>query len=210
MGVTIGSKYGKWTVVGRSTKKVHHKIYWDCICECGTTKIRPVVGSDLLNGKSSSCGCVGSRTRHGDRHTRFYRVWLGMCSRTRDTKDKYYGGRGITLCERWCKYENFKSDMFVAYQEHIKLYGLDTEIGRSNNNGSYCPENCQWVTRHEQLTNTTRTRKFEAMAPTGETYYGTDQKTFALIHNLNPGHVCDVLNGRRSHHKGWLFKPLNS
>jgi hypothetical protein len=86
--------------------------------------------------------------KHGMIHTRTYKAWLSMKKRclNKNTNDyKYYGGRGIKVCARWMKFENFYADMGDAPK------GLTIE--RQNNNGNYELGNCQWATRSEQSKN---------------------------------------------------------
>lgn len=96
-------------------------------------------------------------TTHGDSLEVFYRKWRSIKARCKNKKFpsyKRYGGRGIKICDRWLKYENFKEDMYKSYLEHAKLYGKDnTTIERINNDGNYCKENCKWITWKEQYEN---------------------------------------------------------
>ncbi len=81
--------------------------------------------------------------------TKFYSVWNMMLQRCFNPKVKNYhryGGRGITVCPRWMKFEGFRDDMLATYQQ-----GLTIE--RKDNNGDYCPENCTWVDQATQQRN---------------------------------------------------------
>jgi hypothetical protein len=80
------------------------------------------------------------------------------------TADDYprYGGRGITVCERWLKFENFRDDMYETYQKHVQEYGeKDTQIDRINNDGIYEQANCKWSTWIENQNNKTWKPKSE-------------------------------------------------
>lgn len=94
--------------------------------------------------------------------TRFYYRYRGMFSRTTNKdnpKYKNYGARGIKVCDRWLKFENFKLDMYETYLSHIKKFGeKDTSIDRINNDGNYEPTNCRWATFKEQSNNTRANR----------------------------------------------------
>ncbi len=92
--------------------------------------------------------------KHGQHKTPEYTAWLSMRQRCVNTKHPCYagyGGRGITVCERWDLFENFISDMG-------KRPSPRHEIERLNNDKGYYPDNCAWKTRFEQMRNTRKTR----------------------------------------------------
>ncbi|MGE0126669.1 MAG: hypothetical protein AB7U82_01095 [Blastocatellales bacterium] len=96
---------------------------------------------------------------HGMVQTRFWQTWYNMksrCERPVAGSYKYYGARGIKVCGRWQKFENFRDDMHASYLEHAKKHGeKNTSIERKNSNGDYTPKNCEWATRIEQARNKT-------------------------------------------------------
>jgi hypothetical protein len=132
----------------------NQKNFWVCQCECGDPEYNPVVvfAGSLTSGNTTSCGCT--TRRHKMSGTKIYHIWCNMIRRCTDpSKKEYrnYGGRGITVCERWLKFENFYADM----GERPDGCTLD----RVENNLGYSPENCAWRTYKDQANNT-RTNHF--------------------------------------------------
>lgn len=83
---------------------------------------------------------------HGMRGTALHMVWKNMLTRVRNPhSEKFpsYGGRGITVCERWLRFENFMEDMGASFSPELQLERID-------NDGNYEPNNCCWTTRKEQ------------------------------------------------------------
>ncbi len=109
-----------------------------------------VQGSHLKSSNTKSCGCLHIKHGHNCRNKRSktYGTWRGMikrCTNPNYNEYKYYGGRGIKVCEAWMKFEGFLQDM----GERPPNLTLD----RIDNDGNYCKENCRWHTWKEQNRN---------------------------------------------------------
>lgn len=151
----IGDRYGRLTVIAQSPSR-GKGVEWLCQCDCGNqTVVRSIA---MVIGNTRSCGClrvdavVRRNLTHGMRHTPTYNSWASMIQRTcnpRHPSWKNYGGRGVTVCDRWLhSFEDFLADMGA------RPPGLS--IDRIDNDGNYEPGNCRWATRSQQNSNTRR------------------------------------------------------
>lgn len=157
----LGIRFGKLTVIERLENFPNGTAAWNCLCDCGTEK--KVAGTKLRAGKQKSCGCSSPKfskesiSTHGMSKTRVYRIWAGMHSRCRQTKNKktqrLYLEKGIKVCERWNKFENFYEDMGDPPD------GMS--IDRINGDKGYEPSNCRWATSKQQANNMSSNRLIE-------------------------------------------------
>lgn len=149
-----GQTFGMLTVLARADNSKHDRVMWQCKCACG--EIRVVRGGHLRRGISKSCGCT--RFKHGcarsGRQTPEYRAWSNMrnrCANPKHADYASYGGRGISVCDRWRdSFKDFLSDMGPRPDDH--------SLDRINNDGDYEPGNSKWSTVMEQNNNTRANR----------------------------------------------------
>ncbi len=152
-----GQTFGYLQVIERAEKSKNGRTQWLCKCVCGKDKIAST--KNLTIGSVKSCGCKSyemmseKNKTHGMRHSSEYNSWSSLKSRCLiPSASGYpdYGGRGISVCERWVNsFENFFADMG---KKPSTLHSID----RINANGNYEPSNCRWAVRKQQNQNTRR------------------------------------------------------
>lgn len=144
-----GRKFGTLTVIRRDTDRPG--VRWWCRCACGSE--RSYGGGNLRGGGSTNCGCQRRRTvTHGMSNSREHLSWMHAkrrCFNSRSPQYRHYGGRGITMCDRWANdFSGFYQDMGACPPGH--------SLDRIDVNGNYGPSNCRWADQEIQSNNQRR------------------------------------------------------
>lgn len=156
-----GQRFGRLIVLRRAPNKGSRVAFW-VRCDCGAEK--SVLAANLIQGTTISCGChlqeqrqkKGRNATHGRSKTRIYEIWCGMrkrCENPNSRSFKNYGGRGISVCDRWQSFENFLADMGEP-ESHESIDRIDV-------NGDYEPSNCRWADDKTQSLNRRCVRHFK-------------------------------------------------
>ena len=139
----IGESFGRLEVLSEEGKWV------TCRCICGVVKT--VRRGNLMAGYTQSCGCLqkerssAATTKHGLRHTALYKIWRAMktrCYNPNHRAYRWYGAKGVKVCDEWQVFDGFVIDMGAGY-----IPGLS--IDRINPQGDYCKANCRWLSKSE-------------------------------------------------------------
>lgn len=158
-----GREFGRWKVLERG-ENYRSGATWVCECQCPLKTVKTVTAGNLRSGGSTNCGCKRNetltriKTKHGRSYGRAeYGSWQSMkkrCFKETDKSYPDYGGRGITVCDRW-----LGDDGFVNFLADLGDRPTPTStLERKDVNGNYCPENCCWIERREQNKNRRATR----------------------------------------------------
>lgn len=208
-------RFGRLIAIEPTDKRSWGGVIWHCVCDCGNECF--VNLGNLRGGSTRSCGCLGkecarrtgkTHISHGLSQESIYKAWHGMIQRCENPNNKAYknyGGRGIAVCERWHKFENFYKDMGECPG------GLTLE--RINNDGNYELKNCKWATYEEQNNN----RRPNSCGPHKQYWFrawhknmmcqflSNNQHKFARKHELDQRFISACLHNKQKTHKGWEF-----
>lgn len=156
----IGLRFNKLVVLHEAGRNKIGGMRWLCLCDCGTEFVTDA--ASLRAGRTKSCGCLTrfggqARMRNGEEHHPLYRLWMGMKSRCENQNNKkyhIYGGKGISVCERWMTFHNFIADMGER--------PLGTSLDRIDGRLGYSKDNCRWATPKTQANNKESNRVLKA------------------------------------------------
>ena len=143
-------KYNLLTYIKDSQKRTKHgHRQWVCQCDCGSVHVTKA--QSVISGATKSCGCLRGEKETGlsVRNLREYRIWIDMktrCFNQNSRAFKYYGARGITVCDSWKK-------SFLTFFKEMGRCPEGLTLDRVDNDGNYEPSNCKWSTRYEQIHN---------------------------------------------------------
>lgn len=167
----VGKRFGRLTVIKRGPdheSKGKKTRRWFCRCDCGAEVL--TFGNGLRSGHAKSCGCLhkeivsAQNFSHGKTGSSTYSSWTAMwmrCTNPAHVSYPNYGGRGISICDRWSSFENFLADMGER--------PVGMSLDRKDTMGNYTPANCKWSTREEQENNK-RNSVFVTMGGRTQTY----------------------------------------
>ena len=170
-----GQKFNRLVVLEFSHMNRWGNACWKAICDCGREVT--VASGEVLKGRVGSCGCITREraaklgravsTTHGEtaggKATPEYHAWQHLrqrCGNPLNPEFGRYGARGIRVCDRWLRFENFLADMG-------RRPGKGYSIDRINNDGNYEPGNCRWATAKQQAMNRRPPRPSERRSEKG-------------------------------------------
>lgn len=152
IALATGDIFGRLTIDSQGPRRGSHPTWW-CVCACGTRKL---IEQGHLRRGTRSCGCWRreymslSKSTHRRTHTPEYRAWANMrhrCLNPASDVYRHYGGRGITICRRWNRFEEFLADVGLRPSRRHSLERVDNAKG-------YAPQNVVWALPERQCNNT--------------------------------------------------------
>ena len=147
-------QFGRLMVICLHGRTKYGHVVWLVRCDCGN--LTYVLSHSLLSGNTSSCGCLQKEKvaetgkanyKHGEGKTRLYKIWEDMIARCHNPNRqsyRYYGGRGIKVCDEW------RTD-YLTFKRWSLAHGYSDSltIDRVDNDGNYELNNCQFLTKSD-------------------------------------------------------------
>lgn len=181
-----GLRFGRLFVVEVDKIKTNkHDTYWKCVCDCG--KEKSVTTGHLTAGTVTSCGCLRKEQaierfrqaaidniKHGKCDTHLYKVWDVMrqrCNNPNNPGYRWYGKKGVKVCEEWNEFSKFEKWAFengYEYNSNVPR-NLRLSIDRIDSNGDYCPQNCRWISIYENSARALKKGRENAKRTNGST-----------------------------------------
>lgn len=176
-----GQRFSRLVVDFRESTSPHGEIKWSCTCDCGNTCI--TFGNNLRKGHSRSCGClhVDVVSGHGYNGSRTHNSWeacINRCYRESCVSYQYYGGRGITVCDRW---REPAPQGFLNFLEDMGERPEGKTLNRVNGATQYSKETCAWATYSHQSYDKAYLRSDNSSGITGVGWYSAGSKWYARI-----------------------------
>ena len=190
-------RFGRLMVIDR-VERPGRESRWRCVCDCGTEKV--IIGGNLAGGRTKSCGCLSSEasseraTIHGRSGSSEFAAWstmLARCSNQNASSWPNYGGRGISVCERWrLSFESFMSDMG---ERTSPTHSID----RIDNDGNYERGNCRWATSKQQAMNrrSSKLTPLAAILVKQLALRGAKHRSLAYAFGIAETYVTSVIHG---------------
>lgn len=211
-----GKRFARLTVIKRVENTSYGYVCWLCKCDCGNLK--SVTGDCLKERDTQSCGCLQKEvassvtTIHGLSCTPEYQAYhcmLQRCYNPKHPQYKYWGGRGIKVCDHWRGPDGFRH--FIE-DMGPRLKGLTLE--RKNNTGGYESGNCCWATAKEQAVNRrdAKDQRWFAATKVAEPaiqFIFNNQNEFARMFGLSDSCINNCLKGKQDTHKDWSFQYIS-
>lgn len=156
-----GERFGKLVAVRPTGRKEFGQHTWECRCDCGRMKTVPIGSLHHRKGGTKSCGCDlydnSKFITHGMTNHKMYNRWRNIHRRCYDPKTKgykYYGAKGIKVCERW-------HDFALFYEDMGDPPFANAEIDRIDADKDYSPDNCRWLSKRENVLRANSRRRTE-------------------------------------------------